>query len=361
MKIALPFHLLHFVAETLLKKARKACTKRNFLVLLNKSMRAVTAKPVEVATLTGHAAIAVDMFNAQLAPGGQLTPHQINSYAETVIAYDGPRGIHSAHVLGNASTDNASFPSGHVIAYRENALVDPLTLSTDAMHYLVLCEINPGKGQTLDDAYFEKKLADLATAVPQFSTAPISFAIRDDSNLDDALWREELGPSGSAGVMRRKRGPSVDYFIMANCTAETLGQNFIDHITKLKEAGKQPTWREAVDSMEFKYWQQGVRRNAARIAFAVAEKLKVSINTIGEDATYRQTADQARHQTALPTHAQWISSIARSTPPESRVPTTVSQYSKCAPVVRRTNEIGYHLVTLFFFLGESLLTGWECR
>jgi len=113
-------------------------------------------------------------------------------------------------------------------------------------------------------------------------------------------------------VTSLKRGPEVTYYVMANCTSPVIGQQFIDGLASRKQAGKAPTWREMVDSKDFKYWNNAVRRQACRIAHSVAAKLGVAISTTYEDGTYRPARDQAKHPTALPTHAQWISSIARS-------------------------------------------------
>ena len=319
------------------------------------SASALTAPVAEAAAAPpalSNADIAKKLFDATLAPNGKHTMQQINALAETVLVYNGPAGIHSAALLGNAASDATSYPSGLVINFRADARVNPLTLSPDAMHYLVLCAVVPGKEQKLDDAYFESKLADLAAAVPQFSSAPIAMTVRDEiRNVDEALWTEELGPSGSAGVLKCKDKTKTDYLIMANCTAPKLGQDFIDGLVELSKEGKAPTWDEMVASKEFIYWREGVRRQACRIAFAVAEKLKVSIQTVGEDATYMQSEDQAKRRTALPMHAQWISCIDRSSPIGSRMRSTVSQYSKCAAVVQRSEQVGYHVVSISPFEG----------
>ena len=263
--------------------------------------------PVE-SIAVDHAGVAVVKFDASLAPGGKLTPHQISAFAETVIAYDEGTGIVSAHVMGNAAAfDSNAFPKGQLINFREDAKVDPLTLAPESMHFMVMCPVLPAKDQLLDDAFFEKKLEALNQAAPQYCAAPITMLTRNNDNTDDDLWEHELGDSGSVGVVRRKRGVNNEYFVEANCTAPVLGQQFIEHVTKLQEAGKPMTWRQAVDSKEFKYWREGVVRQACRIAYAAAEKLEVAIPTIGEDATYRQTEDQHMRVTARPQYRQWLS------------------------------------------------------
>ena len=102
--------------------------------------------------LGDNASIATAIFDASLAPGGKLNAHQINAFAETVSVYEQGRGVFSAHILGNAAAfDPSAYPTGQIINYREDAKVDPLTLSPESMHYLVMCPVLPAADQVLDD------------------------------------------------------------------------------------------------------------------------------------------------------------------------------------------------------------------
>jgi len=322
-------------------------------------IKKTTGLPVPAATapvgetVVDSAAIARKTFDASLAPGGALTPHQINSFAETVTAYDNGTGIVSAYIMGNAAAlDPHAFPKGQLINYREEARVDPLTLTPESLHFLVMCPILPAADQVFDDAFFEKKLETLNQAAPQYCAAPITMNTRSNDNTDDELWDHELGDSGSVGVVRRKRGVNNEYFVTANCTAEKLGKDFIAHVTKLNEDGKSMTWRQAVDSKEFKYWREGVVRQACRIAYAAAEKMEVAIPTIEEDATYRQSDDQHRRVTARPQYRQWLSGIAATVTGKGRqAERTVTQYSQCSPVGLNNSQQDYHLVAASPFIG----------
>lgn len=70
----------------------------------------VTPPPVVV----DPAKIAERLFDTRLAPG-KMNTHQRNAFAETVRVYTLGEGIHSAHVLGNASALNtAAYPTGQV-------------------------------------------------------------------------------------------------------------------------------------------------------------------------------------------------------------------------------------------------------
>lgn len=105
------------------------------------------------------------------------------------------------------------------------------------------------------------------------------------------------------------------------------------------------TWKEFINSGQFAYWKQAVIRQACRNAYAVAEKLGVGIPTINEDATYRQTADQAARVTACPSHTQWISTIEASRTNGTGGPRhTVSQYIQCSPA--DGNYQPYHFVSM---------------
>jgi hypothetical protein len=88
------------------------------------------------------------------------------------------------------------------------------------------------------------------------------------------------------------------------------------------------------------------------VAHAVAEKLDVAIPTIGEDATYLQTEDQARRVTARPLYRQWLSGISSSvTGTGGQAVRTVTQYSQCAPVGVINSTQDYHLVAASPFAG----------
>ena len=71
-----------------------------------------TPSPVPV----DPAKIADRLFDTRLAPEpNKLNTHQRNAFAETVRVYTLGEGIHSAHVLGNASALNTSvYPTGQV-------------------------------------------------------------------------------------------------------------------------------------------------------------------------------------------------------------------------------------------------------
>jgi len=72
----------------------------------------------------------------------------------------------------------------------------------------------------------------------------------------------------------------------------------------------------------------------------------VGIATINEDATYRQTADQAPRVTANPTYVQWISSIepSRSAVVAEGPRQSISQYIQCASA--DGNHQVYHFVSM---------------
>ncbi len=90
-----------------------------------------------------------------------------------------------------------------------------------------------------------------------------------------------------------------------------------------------------------------MKRQACRLAHALAEKLQVAIPTIDEDGTFVQTVDQAPRATARPAHVQWISSIAhsRSGPPRNSVD-TVSQYMQCSPAPVGEDAALLHFVSV---------------
>jgi|WetSurMetagenome_2_1015567.scaffolds.fasta_scaffold00293_13 hypothetical protein len=162
--------------------------------------------------------IASQLFDTRFAMDpNRMAPHQRNAYAETVRVYTMGEGIHSAYVLGNASAlSKTAYPTGQVINYKCDAKVDPLTLTPESMHVLVMCKIIAANGQTLNEDFFKSKLASLEEAVPQYSTVPISNEIRNElDNTDEALWDAEMGDTGSYGVQVRRVGASSDYYIQA--------------------------------------------------------------------------------------------------------------------------------------------------
>jgi len=211
------------------------------------------------------AKIAAQLFNASFAPDpNKLGIHQLVAFAAVTRAYNLGEGIHSAHVLGNASALNtATFPTGQVINFRPEAQVDTMSLSKESLAILVLNKIIAANGQTLTDDFFKAKLSALDEAAPQYAAAPISTEIRNEiENTDDALWTPELGDSGSVGVVVRRTGASSDYYIQANCTAPVLAQEVISELNRRNEAGNPTTWKAFVESSEFAYWKQGVIRQA---------------------------------------------------------------------------------------------------
>jgi hypothetical protein len=291
------------------------------------------------------AQIASRLFDTSFAPDPKLSLRQINACAETVHAYTLGVGIHSAFILGNASALNkTSYPTGKVIHFKPEAKVDTLTLSPESVHALVVCKVIAAGGQTLNDDLFKSRLEALEEAVPQYAAMPISSDFRKDDNTDEGLWSAELGDTGSAGVLVKRSGASSEYYVQANCTVPVLGAEFISALAKNNQNGKHVSWEQLMGGREFAYWKQATIRQACRLAYAVAEKLGVGIATINEDATYKQTADQADRVTANPTYVQWISCIEPTrTGPRGQQRPVVSQFIQCASV-----DVGrpYHFVSL---------------
>lgn len=80
----------------------------------------------------------------------------------------------------------------------------------------------------------------------------------------------------------------------------------------------------------------------------MAEKLDVAISTIEEDATNTANDSQTGHVTALPTHAQYVSSLAFSNVRGTRV---VTQYNQCAPAPFSSVRGTLHVVAVSPFAG----------
>ena len=282
---------------------------------------------------------------------GGIGLHQFNAFAETAKVYGNGRGIHSGVVLGNtAAFDPREYPSGYAINFNVDAAVDTITLSPDAFQYMVLCKIIPGKGQTLTDQHFKDRLGKLDEAAPQFSPTPINGALRTETNFDDDHWEAEMGKGGAFGVLRCRRGPRAhDYYIYARAGAEVLGQDTIKHVADAKTAGKPLTWDQFMRSKELGYWRSAAKRNACRLAHAVSEKLDAAIETVDEDATYTMDDNQAVRVTALPTHQQYVSSLAFSDIRGNRVAT---QFNQCSPAtVSATVRDKFHFVSVSPFQG----------
>lgn len=267
------------------------------------------------------------------ASGSALGLHQVNAFAETAKIYDNGRGIHNAIVMGNtAAFDPKEYPSGFVCNFNVNAAVDPISLSSDSFQAMVLCKVINGKtkAQTPGDDYFKAKLASLDDAASQYTSTPISNGVRSDLNYDQDHWTAEMGKSGACGVLRRRRGNrSNDYYVYARSSADTLANDVIKMVANAKEAGTPMTWNDFLRSKPLAYWKNATMRNACRLAHAVSAKLDVCIETINEDGTYTLDDNQAERVTALPTHSQFISSLAFSH--DHRNQLFATQYSQCAP------------------------------
>lgn len=284
--------------------------------------------------------------NKKLEKAGFGNAHY-NAIAETIKTYDSGAGIKRASLLGNtAPCGNTDYPTGMVLHFDADADVDSITLTPNSFQALVLCQISNVKGKIYTDADFAPKLEKLNDAVPQYAGVPISSAIRGSNNMDVDYWEAELGESGAAGILKRRRGArACDYFVYAKCGAEVLGADVIKMVADRKASGNPLKWGDFVHSKELIYWKNATMRNACRIAHRVAEHLQVPIEPRLESDTYTMTEDEAPRVSASPTYSQFQSSIVLT---QLHGRPSIAQYIQCAPA---SESRGYHLVSVSPFTG----------
>ena len=264
-----------------------------------------------------------------------LSPHMNNVLCELVKSY-GPQLL-GAHVLGNESeTDQSQFPSGMAMYFDKNAPVNPMSLSGDAIQALVMAKIVVRKDERLDDKFFVDRLQKLQAAVPQYADIPITLTHMDPATYTDAdHWSEELGPSGSVGVVKKPLNAKNNaYYLYALCSTPVLGQQVVDQLAA--KTPSPPTWSEFSRDPRTIFWRQSVMRNAARVLYSAAQHMGVMINTTTENGTFQETPDQAAKIVAdLETEEsvrQYISDICSVQTPAPAVRDAIGQFIHCAPV-----------------------------
>lgn len=302
-------------------------------------MRQQQQKPVTVLTAVpdddASTLIPINVDVSRHSPAGVsgLTPHMTNVLLEVTKHYG--TQLLGVKVLGNKSeTDQSQFPSGMAMYFDRNAPVSTMTLAGDSICALVTSKIIARKGERLDDAFFTERLQKLHSAVPQYSDAPITLGHMDPQTHGDAdHWKEELGPSGSVGVVKKALNAKNNaYYIYAMCSTPVLGQQIVDELGKQKEP---MTWGQLAKDPRTLFWRNSVMRNAARVLFSAAQHLGVAIKTEREYFTFRETEDQAPHIVAdLDAEGsvrQFVSDICAVEMQNTRRD-AIGQFIHCAPV-----------------------------
>lgn len=167
------------------------------------------------------------------------------------------------------------------------------------------------------DADFVGKEALLQEAAPQYSDNPPTLECRgaNGNHTDADVWSPELGQDDSfAGVFKQVR-PNMrdaDYFVVVKAGVPEACRQLRE---ELIAEGADLTYEKLIADPRLHYVNHLALRNAKRIAYQIAERLRVPIPAVEDASAYAPSSFAAKPMRAEPVgaraYAQSVSSIQR--------------------------------------------------
>jgi len=240
----------------------------------------------------------------------KLTAEQEKKLLAIVKSNKDILGLHYFANVDTSSDEDA--PSGIALYFPVDAQVDSTLISDSMFQILAVSKVlGAPYGKKLDDEYFAKKLADIASSVEQYPKLAANGEVRDPStNRDKKVWNSELGGPGSfAGVYFQLRDDhrTKDYFYVTQGTVPLVVQDL-----KQRIAEKSPNFQELIYGKEWKglvdHASYLAQRNAAKNLATISEVCQTAIKRT-DDVGASLTSDKGAPERAVPTWQQNTYSI----------------------------------------------------
>lgn len=214
--------------------------------------------------------------------------------------------------------DEEDVAAGTLAIHPLGSVVQPDSIPQSMFQHLIAIPIldHSAHPQGWTDADFIGKEKLLGEAAPQYSVNPPSLSMRNvHGGIKDAdAWSPELGQDDSfVGICKQVRSNmrDADYFVVVKVGAPLACKELRE---ELIAEGDDLTYEKLIEDPRLHFVNALALRNAKRLAYQVAEKLRVPIAAVADISAYVPSSYCAEPMRAEPTknaYAQSVSSIQR--------------------------------------------------